>query len=221
MASVPYSLPDHSSLHYPPPEHDIKRILANAANALDQSPPPSLREILGAYRAKGDGDRDMLLAMLNAKAAEDQRLASLASLHRSILEVYQQNAETPAQQHHAVNGNYHYPTPSFTQSPRPCDQRPSRRSYQYRHPRADSRSRSPPRTLPHASSARDPHMQYHNDHPRKRHRSSHSPHPSHSLISESAEYSPRARASMAIGSLLSSSAPRREVNGDSLSQERE
>jgi hypothetical protein len=39
---------------------------------ITQSPPPSLREILAAYRAKGDGDRDMLLAMLNAKAAEDQ-----------------------------------------------------------------------------------------------------------------------------------------------------
>jgi len=37
-----------------------------------QPPPPSLREILGAYKAKGDGDRDMLLAMLNAKSAEDQ-----------------------------------------------------------------------------------------------------------------------------------------------------
>lgn len=37
-----------------------------------QPSPPTLRDILGAYRAKGDGDRDMLLAMLNAKAAEDQ-----------------------------------------------------------------------------------------------------------------------------------------------------
>ncbi|EEB87084.1 hypothetical protein MPER_15722, partial [Moniliophthora perniciosa FA553] len=38
-------------------------------------PPPTLREILTAYRTKGDGDREMLLAMLNAKTAEDQRLA--------------------------------------------------------------------------------------------------------------------------------------------------
>jgi hypothetical protein len=37
-----------------------------------QPTPPSLREILTAYRTKGDGDRDMLLAMLNAKTAEDQ-----------------------------------------------------------------------------------------------------------------------------------------------------
>lgn len=38
----------------------------------DQPPPPSLREILAAYKANGDGDREMLLTMLNAKAAEDQ-----------------------------------------------------------------------------------------------------------------------------------------------------
>ena len=35
-------------------------------------PPPTLREILGAYRSRGDGDREMLMAMLHAKSAEDQ-----------------------------------------------------------------------------------------------------------------------------------------------------
>lgn len=39
---------------------------------LSQQPPPSLRDILGAYKANGDGDREMLLAMLNAKTAEDK-----------------------------------------------------------------------------------------------------------------------------------------------------
>lgn len=69
-----------------------------------QSPPPSLREILGAYKSRGDGDRDMLLAMLHAKSAEDnvrrvcvrphpsclsflQRLASSASLYQAMLDV--------------------------------------------------------------------------------------------------------------------------------------
>ena len=37
-----------------------------------QPPPPTLREILEAYKARGDGDREMLLAMLNAKSSEDQ-----------------------------------------------------------------------------------------------------------------------------------------------------
>ena len=34
--------------------------------------PPSVKEILTAYATKGDGDRDVLLAILHAKAAEDQ-----------------------------------------------------------------------------------------------------------------------------------------------------
>jgi hypothetical protein len=41
-------------------------------NSPCQAPPPTLRDILGAYKARGDGDRDMLIAMLNAKSAEDQ-----------------------------------------------------------------------------------------------------------------------------------------------------
>jgi hypothetical protein len=49
-------------------------LLASTCSFLDQarSPPPSLREVLGAYNTKGDGDRDMLLAVLSAKTAEDQ-----------------------------------------------------------------------------------------------------------------------------------------------------
>ncbi|TFY83734.1 hypothetical protein EWM64_g275 [Hericium alpestre] len=62
-----------------------KSLLASTWQMLDQPPPPSLREILGAYRTRGDGDREMLMAMLNAKSAEDQRLASMASLHRAII----------------------------------------------------------------------------------------------------------------------------------------
>lgn len=46
--------------------------LQAALHTFDQPPAPSLREVLGAYRLKGDGDREMLLAILNAKAAEDQ-----------------------------------------------------------------------------------------------------------------------------------------------------
>lgn len=49
-----------------------------------QTPPPSLREILTAYRTKGDGDRDMLLAMLNAKTAEDQVGLQVVLPHQSL-----------------------------------------------------------------------------------------------------------------------------------------
>ncbi|KEP53604.1 hypothetical protein V565_029080 [Rhizoctonia solani 123E] len=62
-------------------------ILETTWHALSQAPPPSLREILSAYNAKGEGDREMLVALLNAKSAEDQRLASLAALHQTVLQM--------------------------------------------------------------------------------------------------------------------------------------
>ncbi|RXW16588.1 hypothetical protein EST38_g9262 [Candolleomyces aberdarensis] len=62
---------------------DLRHVLASAHAVLDQAPPPSLREILSAYRAKGDGDRDMLLAMLNAKTAEDQVWTAFVSRPQS------------------------------------------------------------------------------------------------------------------------------------------
>ena len=38
-----------------------------------------MHEILAAYTAKGDGDRDMLFALLNAKTAEDNVSRSSAT----------------------------------------------------------------------------------------------------------------------------------------------
>ncbi|KAF8203230.1 hypothetical protein BJ912DRAFT_943329 [Pholiota molesta] len=239
-----------NSHHYPHAEpsrypfDDVKRLISSAHAALEQPPPPSLREILTAYRTKGDGDRDMLLAMLNAKTAEDERLASVTSLHRTILEIYQHSPPQPLVENHsysrsANNGAYHYPTPTFTQTPR--EQTSSRRMH-HRH-RANSRSRSPPRIHSHSHfpSTRDMPMPHHTEHPRKRHRTSRSPHLSHAAVyessshpseqfppspysssdrSDSAEYSPRSRASMTIGSLLSSG-PSREMNGDIALKERD
>jgi len=47
--------------------------LTNVALLKFQPIPPSVREILTAYTAKGsDADREVLLAILQAKAAEDQ-----------------------------------------------------------------------------------------------------------------------------------------------------
>ena len=61
-----------SSLHSRSGQFYLSIILLGLSSNNHQSPPPSLREILSAYRTKGDGDRDMLLAMLSAKTAEDQ-----------------------------------------------------------------------------------------------------------------------------------------------------
>ncbi|KAJ7456652.1 hypothetical protein FB451DRAFT_1276747 [Mycena latifolia] len=205
----------------------LGHVVSSASSVLDQPPPPSLRDILGAYKANGDGDRDMLLAMLNAKTAEDQRLASIAALHRTMLEVYQ----APPQ-----NGSHHhYPTPKFTQSPPLREARPATR-HVYHH--VSSVSRSPPYAHATLPSVRAPSPK--SEHRRKRARSSHShsppPPPPHSSSrrresiqdphselppspysssgSDSAGYSPRSRGSMTIGSLLSSGPPR-EGSGDS------
>lgn len=52
-----------------------------------QALPPSVNEILTAYAAKGtDGDKQVLLAILQAKAAEDQvRQYLLSSRPRSVI----------------------------------------------------------------------------------------------------------------------------------------
>ncbi|KAF9073811.1 hypothetical protein BDP27DRAFT_1318192 [Rhodocollybia butyracea] len=73
---------------------DKSQVIVSAVHTLDESPPPSLREILSAYRSNGDGDRDMLLALLNAKTAEDRRLAEQAALHRSIIDSFTYDQST-------------------------------------------------------------------------------------------------------------------------------
>ncbi|KAK7064522.1 hypothetical protein R3P38DRAFT_3339788 [Favolaschia claudopus] len=208
------------------PDPSLGRVVSSASSILDQPPPPTLRDILGAYKANGDGDRDMLLAMLNAKAAEDQRLASIAALHRSMLEVYQtQPLEMNGSHHH------HYP-PKYTPSPPLRDARPQRNVYHH----IPSVSRSPPPSHARTSlpSIRAPSPRL--EHRRKRARSSHSPPPPRSARrheppsdsrselppspysssgSDSAGYSPRSRGSMTIGSLLSTGPPR-DGSGDEL-----
>ena len=143
-----------------------------------------------------------------------------------MLEIYQQS---PPEQ--STSGAYHYPTPSFTQSPPLCDQQPP--CHADHRSRIVSRSHSPVNSHSHLPSVRDITMTHDTEHSRKRQRSSRSPHRSRGVAyenspseqlppspysssnrSESAEYSPRSRASMTIGSLLSS-----RPNGDMPHQE--
>ncbi|KAJ3490515.1 hypothetical protein NLI96_g1394 [Meripilus lineatus] len=195
-----------------------------------QPPPPSLREILGAYRAKGDGDRDMLLAMLNAKSAEDQRLASVASLHRTMLEMYRSPVSALAphsQDAHQYSQQQQFPSPpttSYHHSP-PLQSHTHSVSY----PQANRSPRT--RSRVDSSDSAETHLPtHHRDAPsmsnqaRKRRRTSRSPareqrsrrpvahsssqepmppSPYSPAPSQSSEGSPRSRESMAIGSLLS------------------
>ncbi|OJA18842.1 hypothetical protein AZE42_00829 [Rhizopogon vesiculosus] len=187
---------------------DYRRLIMSSSQILEQAPPPSLREILGAYKSKGDGDREMLIAMLNAKSAEDQRIASVASLHKTLLEMSAADAwhSSPSAASHTL------PTPY---------------SKHGQHPSDISSGRVSPQLLP---LVREPPQL--SQPPRKRQRSSHSPASSHyetrpshtssrdlppspySSRSDSEEYSPRSRASMAIGSLLSTGPSRDAVLED-------
>ncbi|KAG1783644.1 hypothetical protein EV702DRAFT_8601 [Suillus placidus] len=208
----PYPTQDYSRLPYHSIEADYRRLIMSSSQILEQAPPPSLREILGAYKSKGDGDRDMLIAMLNAKSAEDQRLASVASLHRTLLEMS------------AADARHASPSPPSHSLPPPASY-----SKHGLYPSDVTNGRVSPQPLP---VVREPPQL--SQPPRKRQRSSHSPssHPSshyelrtshtssrdlppspYSSRSDSEEYSPRSRASMAIGSLLSTG-PSRDAPED-------
>ncbi|KDQ54771.1 hypothetical protein JAAARDRAFT_37870 [Jaapia argillacea MUCL 33604] len=210
LASPTYAFQDNPPMQpYPHPATEARSLLTASWRVLEQTPPPSLREILGAYSARGDGDRDMLLAILTAKTAEDQRLAAVTNLQRTMLESYR---SSPPQQYAA--DAYHYPPPGALASPPLHDHMSPRmngESYSAPHRHSSNSSLPPLRdTQPSAGpsrkrsrTSRSPRSPYERDLPE------HSSHelplsPYSSARSDSAERSPRSRGAMAIGSLLSS-----------------
>ncbi|KAI0076287.1 hypothetical protein K474DRAFT_1708341 [Panus rudis PR-1116 ss-1] len=242
LASPPPYI-DHTYLHphRSQQESAMKALLSSTWHVLDQPPPPSLREILGAYRAKGDGDRDMLLAMLNAKTAEDQRIAAVASLHRTMLELHTYTAQSqppvhPPEVHSVYPYQPHFPSPPTTS----YQHSPPLHSHAHSESSSRVRRRTESTTSLHPSSAhiREREMMAESSHPRKRRRSSRSPPPSehrqrtsapdsrslpqtdlppspYSTSSRSSAGSPRSRESMTIGSLLSESMPPRDPDTSS------
>ncbi|KAF9243873.1 hypothetical protein BU15DRAFT_59713 [Melanogaster broomeanus] len=206
-ATPPEYFPSEYSSPHPAPS-EYKRLLMSTQNILEQVPPPSLREILSAYKSKGDGDRDMLISMLNAKSAEDQRMAAVASLHRTLLELSAVEAKnsTPVLPQHPL------PSPYINSSKH--NRHPSDMSNGHTSPHVSApSSREPPRKR--QRSSRSPTSSSHYD-VRSSHTSSRDlpPSPYSSSRSDSEEYSPRSRASMAIGSLLSTGPGRDSVPED-------
>lgn len=237
---------------YPPtdshiPSLDHKRLLSSTWHVLDQvcvlplprshlililpqPPPPSLREILGAYKSKGDGDRDMLIAMLNAKSAEDQvgliflspltrphsvqRMAAIASLHKTLLDLCTTEPNVSL-----VPPTRQYPLSSphinTSKDIRHSTELPSAHDSAHR-------SVSSPRDPPHQPQPPRKRQRYSRSPVPSPHQDTRSSHPSsrdlppspYSSRSDSEEYSPRSRAPMAIGSLLSSGAGRDSVSDD-------
>ncbi|KAI0762674.1 hypothetical protein C8Q74DRAFT_170230 [Fomes fomentarius] len=147
-------LPDQAHSRYythPQPDSTMKALVTSSWRVVEQPPPPTLREILEAYKARGDGDREMLLAMLNAKSSEDQRIASIATLHRTMLDMYQvpRGPAVPPipplhlpDAHHTQTYSHphHFPSPpaSYHHSPHP----PASQSLHYDHSRSHQRTDS-------------------------------------------------------------------------------
>jgi len=208
-------------------DSEIHRTISSTLHVLEQAPPPSLREVLGAYQSKGDGDRDLLIAMLNAKSSEDQRMASVAALHRTLLEIYHTPPVAPLHPLHM------HPSADF-HSPHSIPLSPPNHEIKPMHNVGDSDSGCSPSSsptttreapappasaLPSQKRQRTSHdSSPHHTKPNESHVSmkhgSLPPSPHSSSRSNSAEYSPRPRASMAIGSLLSSGPSSRGTHGD-------
>jgi hypothetical protein len=160
-------------------------ILTSAVNQFNQSPPPTLREILTAYKERGDGDKAMLMALLQAKTAEDERIASMASLHRTVLDAY-----------------YRYPAPG----PSSYREQPSYSPHPHSYSSIAHAPPSPPHSYSSYSYARK--RSRYTDSPSHSRSRSRSPVPRRDGTQSrcySSKYSPRTQASMAIDSLLSSS----------------
>ncbi|KAI0961223.1 hypothetical protein AcV7_000378 [Taiwanofungus camphoratus] len=186
---------DHPRLSYPrshQPDSTMEALMSSVWHSIQQSPPPSLRDILDAYKAKGDGDRDMLVAMLNAKSAEDQRIASVSSLQRAMLDLYHpsmhlHSAPIPPlrlpdpHQHYAPSSAVyppavHFPSPPNTlyhHSPHHLPENPYTRAHRRAGSSGSATSNSQSqRERPAPSSPHAP--------PRKRRRTSRSPPPARS-----------------------------------------
>ncbi|CAE6418883.1 hypothetical protein ACGC1H_006160 [Rhizoctonia solani] len=112
------------------------------AAALSQPPPPTLREILSAYAAQGRGDREMLIALLKAKAAEDQKITSIAQLQQQVLRVQMTAFGAQAQQNQSDSTTN--PAPTKTADTKSVDSsRDGRRSPVSPTPPKRHRSRTP------------------------------------------------------------------------------
>ncbi|GJE87747.1 hypothetical protein PsYK624_038300 [Phanerochaete sordida] len=200
---------------------DTDALLASTLRVLDQRPPPTMHEILAAYTAKGDGDRDMLFALLNAKTAEDNRMAADRNLRRTLLELYRAQPQSSSS---AYSGQHHmlpqYPLPSpptslYQQSPTVHTQSPAprRRASSTSSRSSDENLASPP--LRKRRRSRSPHRADYVDYRSRAlydrtvtsQRDAAAPFPTSPYSSHPSSHhsggSPRSREAMTIGSLLS------------------
>jgi len=95
------------------PSAPLQSAVDDLVRILHQPSPPSLRELLEAYSVKGNGDRELLLAMLSAKSSEDQRLAAVIQSHQTLIQAHAAAQTQMHQQHLLVH--YQQPGPGAPQ----------------------------------------------------------------------------------------------------------
>ncbi|KIP11452.1 hypothetical protein PHLGIDRAFT_124854 [Phlebiopsis gigantea 11061_1 CR5-6] len=217
MSTAPSPPPSHyadSPCSYPRSlDVDPDALVASTLRVLDQRAAPSMHEILAAYTTKGDGDRDMLFALLNAKTAEDNRMAADRNLRRTLLEICR-SSSTPSPSAYGAHhlGIQQYPLPSppttlYQQSPAILTQSPPRRRTTSS---SSSRSSGTDARSPHLRKRRRSRSPSRHDYRDYRSRASYEPHsdapfphsPYSSQSSSQHTGSPRSRETMTIGSLL-------------------
>ncbi|KAF8757233.1 rRNA adenine dimethylase [Rhizoctonia solani] len=112
-----YNSPSSASLVESPtllhPSLLPKFIIAMSSNydtitkTLSSPPPPTLEEILGTFSSQEGGDKELLEAIVRAKEAEELRVAAVASLQETIMQLQHALAQAsglipPPVPHHAV-----------------------------------------------------------------------------------------------------------------------
>jgi len=222
MNSPPYysSSDAPNPLHYHLPHHSLHSLLNSSRSLIEQNCTPSLNEILAAYKySKGqDGDCQLLIAVLNAKSAEDQRLAAVAKLHATMLE-FEHNPSSPSTLSSSSSS-------SSSSHPPPHMSAPIHRSHyahsSYVRSEKDSCDREGKRSSTSSLHSRSPYERPPMVHPRRSrtHTQELPPSPYSSQASDSSVSSPRAREAMAIDSLLSPTreeAPQSSEHGGSRS----
>ncbi|KAF9786089.1 hypothetical protein BJ322DRAFT_1057925 [Thelephora terrestris] len=210
----------NSTVHHP------QQLIESSWRILEATTSPSLREILAAFRfSKGqDGDCQLLLALLNAKSAEDQRTAAIANLHARLLESQSdKHFTTPSPPPTYSIPRLHIPSPvSPPRSRSPYSPSAQYSDSSYEAPRPHRSASSPRltkkyRRSPYERLTRNPEDEYRHQRPKFDYDPRRSP---CSPSDGSDSSSPRSRETMSIGTLLSSQNPQPDDEEPGVSSER-
>lgn len=67
--------------------HTMSNNVDTISKTLSSPPPPTLEEIMATFNAQENGDKELLAAIVRAKEAEELRVAAVASLQETIMQL--------------------------------------------------------------------------------------------------------------------------------------